>query len=164
MASRRMITTRIPITHYQMTETILNYREILIVRPNNLLLHESTNGAIMPRMSGLSGPSHANEQDRNPVHKIDISATIVKDRNYWFLKSITSVNKLKEDNFCYETPCDNILINSTKIWYVSTCNIKFWRDILLFYSPQWLGLQWNFHVKSMLVIKHSNQPIRSHFR
>ena len=139
MASRRMITTRIPITHYQMTETILNYREILIVRPNNLLLHESTNGAIMPRMSGLSGPSHANEQDRNPVHKIDISATIVKDPNYWFLKSITSVNKLNEDNICYETPCDNILINSTKIWFVSTCNVKFWRVSYCSIVPSGLG-------------------------
>ena len=60
---------------------------------------------------------------RKPAHKIDISATIVKDRNYWFLKSITSVNKLNEDISCYETPCDNILVNSTRIWYVSTCNI-----------------------------------------
>ena len=25
----------------------------------------------------LSGPSHANEKDRKPAHKIDISATIV---------------------------------------------------------------------------------------
>ena len=82
MASRRMIPTRIPIRHYQITETILNYREIHIVRTKNLLLRESTNGAIMPRTSGLSGPSHANEQDRKPAHKIDISATIVKDRNY----------------------------------------------------------------------------------
>ena len=80
-----------------MTETILNYREILIVRTNNLLLRESTNGAIMPRTSGLSGPSHAKGQDRKPAHKIDISATIVKDRNYWYLKSTTSVNILNED-------------------------------------------------------------------
>ena len=58
MASRRMIPTRIPIRHYQITETILNYREIHIVRANNILLRESTNGAIMPRTSGLSGPSH----------------------------------------------------------------------------------------------------------
>ena len=97
MASRRMIPTRIPVRHYQKTETILNYREIHIVRANNLLLRESTNGAIMPRTSGLSGPSHANEQDRKPAHKTDISAIIVKDRNHWYLKSITSVNILNED-------------------------------------------------------------------
>ena len=36
--------TRIPMIHYQMTETFLNYREILIVRANNLLLRDSTNG------------------------------------------------------------------------------------------------------------------------
>ena len=96
MASRRMIPTRIPIRHYQMTETILNYREILIVWTNNLLLCESTIGAIMPRTSGLSGPSHANGQDRKPEHKTDISATIVKDRNYWYLKFITSVNILNK--------------------------------------------------------------------
>ena len=65
---------------------------MLIVCTNNLFLRESTVGAIMPRTSGLSGPSHANEQDRKPANKIDISATIVKDRNYWYLKSITSVN------------------------------------------------------------------------
>ena len=66
-----------------MTETSLNYREILIVRANNLLLRDSAIGAIMSRTSGLSGPSHANEQDRKPANEIDISATIVKDRNYW---------------------------------------------------------------------------------
>ena len=67
------------------------------------------------RTSGLSGPSHANEQDGKPANKIDISATIVKDRNYWFLNSITSVNLLNKVNFCYETHRDDILINSTKI-------------------------------------------------
>ena len=97
MASRRMIPTRLPIRHNQITETILNYREIHIVRANNLLLRDSTNGAIMPWTSGLSGSSHANEQDRKPTSKIDISAIIVKDRNYWYPKSITSVNILNED-------------------------------------------------------------------
>ena len=92
-----MIPTRIPIRHYQMTETILNYREILIVCTNNLLLCKSTIGAIMPRTSGLSGPSHANGQDRKPAHKTDISATIVKDQNYGYLKFITSVNILNKD-------------------------------------------------------------------
>ena len=67
---------------------------MLIVCTNNLLLRESTIGAIMPQMSGLSGPSHANEQDRKPANKIDISATIVKDWNYWYLRSITSVDFL----------------------------------------------------------------------
>ena len=76
MASRKMIPTLIPIRHYQITETILNYREILIVRANNLLLRESTNGAIMPRTSGLSGPSHANGQDRKPARKTMISAPL----------------------------------------------------------------------------------------
>ena len=60
---------------------MLDNREILIVRTNNLLLRESTIGAIMPRTSGLSGPSHANGQDRKPANKIDISATIAKNRN-----------------------------------------------------------------------------------
>ena len=36
----------------------------------------------MSRTPGLSGPSHANEQDRKPANKIDISATIVKYPNY----------------------------------------------------------------------------------
>ena len=76
MASRRMIPTRIPIRHHQITETILNYREIHIVRANNLLLRESTIGAIMPRTSGLSSPSHANGQDRKPAHSILISAPL----------------------------------------------------------------------------------------
>ena len=66
------------------------------------ILHKS-------RTSGLSGPSHANAQDRKPANKIDISATIVKESNYWFLKSITSVNILKNVNFGYETPRDDIL-------------------------------------------------------
>ena len=38
-------------------------------------------------------------------------------------KSITSVNILNNVNFCYETPGDDILINSTRIYYFSTCNI-----------------------------------------
>ena len=33
------------------------------------------------RTSGLSGPSHANEQDRKPANKIDISANIVTALN-----------------------------------------------------------------------------------
>ena len=61
----------------------------------------------MSRTSGLSGPSHANEQDRKPAQKIDISATTVKDRNYWYLKSITSVNIFNKD----ESLLSNIL------WY-----------------------------------------------
>ena len=61
----------------------------------------------MSRTSGLSGPSHANEQDRKTAQKIDISAIIVKDRNYWFLKSITSVNILNED--------ESLLSNT--LWY-----------------------------------------------
>ena len=75
----------------------------------------------MPRTFGLSGPSHANGQDRKPTNKTDISATFVKDRNY--LNFITSVDILNVDNFCRETPCDNILLDSTRIWYFRTCNI-----------------------------------------
>ena len=40
------------------------------------LLRESNNGAIMPRTSGLSGPSHANGQGRKPAHKTMISAPL----------------------------------------------------------------------------------------
>ena len=58
------------------TWTMLDNREILIVRTNNLLLRESTIGAIMPRTSGLSGPSHANGQDRKPAPKTIISAPL----------------------------------------------------------------------------------------
>ena len=83
---------------------MLDNREILIVCTNNLLLGESTISAIMPRPSGLSGPSHANGQDKKPALKTDVSATIVKDRNYWFLKSITSVNILNEyESLLYNT-------------------------------------------------------------
>ena len=126
VASRIMMPTRIPIIHYQITETISNYREILIVRANNLLLCDSTDGAIMPRTPGLSGPSHANGQDRKPARKTDISATIVKDRNYWYLKSITSVDNSYEDGvFVYLTHCNIIITNSTRNWYFNACNIKF---------------------------------------
>ena len=76
MASRIMIPIPIPIRHYQITETILNYPEIHIVRANNLLLHEPTKGAIMQPTSGLPGPSHANEQDRKPAHKAMISVPL----------------------------------------------------------------------------------------
>ena len=86
------------------------YREIIIVRANNILLRDSTTGAT----------SHG--RDRKSANKINISATIVKDRNYWFLKYITSVDILNNVYFCYKTPCDDILINSIRIKSFSTCN------------------------------------------
>ena len=45
-------------------------------------LRESTTiAAIVPQMSGLSGPSYAYGQDRKPAHNTDISVTINNDRN-----------------------------------------------------------------------------------
>ena len=143
-----MIPTRIPIRHYQMTKTILNYREILIVCTNNLLLRKSTIGAIMPRTSGLSGPSHANRQDRKPAHKTDISATIVKDQSYWYPKFITSVNILNKDESLLSntwillsgmviatTPATNTSTAFTKwsnlSWITKQNNITFWH---MFYT------------------------------
>ena len=105
---RRMIPTKKQIRHYQITDTVLNYWEILIVRANNLLLRESTNGAVMPRTSGLSGPSHANGQDRKPARKTMISAPLSLK-----IGMIDNLSPLQVLIFFYK---DEFLLSNT-FWY-----------------------------------------------